>query len=139
MYNKNEWLTNGTVRDHGNRRLGPNTGRLYLSRREHPHHFGSTRRTTRKGAVHKRIMKTYDFSKGKRGPIVKVPEGKEKITIRIDGDIVDWFRHQVDLVQGGSYQTLMNQALREYVDGKSPTLEGTLRRVIREELRSRTA
>jgi uncharacterized protein (DUF4415 family) len=101
--------------------------------------FGSTRRTTRKGAVHGRIMKTYDFSKGKRGPIVKVPEGKEKITIRIDGDIVDWFRHQVDLVQGGSYQTLMNQALREYVDGKSPTLEGTLRRVIREELRSRTA
>ena len=84
-------------------------------------------------------MKTYDFSKGKRGPVVKVPEGKEKITIRIDNDIVDWFCHQVDLAQGGNDQTLMNQALREYIDGKSPTLERTLRRAIREELRARTA
>lgn len=66
-------------------------------------------------------MKTYDFSKGKRGPVVRAPEGKEKITIRIDGDIVDWFRHQVDLARGGSYQTLMNQALAN-------TSMGSLRR-----------
>ena len=79
---------------------------------------------------------SYDFSKGKRGPVVKVPEGKEKITIRLDRGIVDWFRHQVDLAGGGNYQTLINAALLEFIEGKSPKLEDTLRRVIREELRA---
>lgn len=80
-------------------------------------------------------MKTYDFSKGKRGPVVNMPRGKEKITIRLDNDIVDWFRNQVDHAGGGNYQTLMNAALRDYIDGKSPTLEAMLRRVVREELK----
>ena len=77
----------------------------------------------------------YDFSKGKRGPVVKVPEGKEKITIRIDSDILDWFRNVVDEAGGGSYQTLMNAALREYIEGKTPKFEESLRRIIREELK----
>ncbi len=83
-------------------------------------------------------MKThYDFSKGKRGSVVKVAaEGKERITIRLDSDLLDWFRYQVDLAGGGNYQTLINAALREYVEGKSPKLEETLRRVIREELKA---
>jgi uncharacterized protein (DUF4415 family) len=80
---------------------------------------------------------SYDFSKGKRGPVVKAPESKEKITIRLDGDILDWFRRQVDMAGGGNYQTLMNAALREYIDGKSSKLEDTLRRVIREELKGK--
>lgn len=75
-----------------------------------------------------------DFSKGKRGPVVKVPEGKEKITIRLDGDTVDWFRNVVDEAGGGNYQTLMNKAPREYIEGKTPKFEDTLRRIIREEL-----
>jgi uncharacterized protein (DUF4415 family) len=79
----------------------------------------------------------YDFSKGKRGPVVKVPEGKEKITIRIDSDILNWFRRAVDQAGGGNYQTLINNALREYIEGKSPKLEETLRRVVREELARR--
>ena len=33
------------------------------------------------------------------------------------------------------YQTLINAALREYLDGKSPRLEDALRRIIREELK----
>jgi hypothetical protein len=33
------------------------------------------------------------------------------------------------------YQTLINQALRQHVEGKAPKLEETLRRVLREELR----
>ncbi|MGO8791644.1 MAG: DUF262 domain-containing protein [Terriglobia bacterium] len=38
---------------------------------------------------------------------------------------------------GGNYQTLINKALREHIEsGKKPTLEETLRRVIREELRT---
>lgn len=81
----------------------------------------------------------YDFSKGKRGPVVKVPEGKEQITIRLDSDIVNWFRHQIDLANGGNYQILINDVLREYIDGKAPKLEETLRRVIREEMATRSA
>jgi uncharacterized protein (DUF4415 family) len=81
----------------------------------------------------------YDFSKGKRGPVVKVPEGKEKITIRLDSDILNWFRHVVDEAGGGNYQTLINNALREYVEGKNPKLEETLRRIVRQELARRDA
>lgn len=80
-------------------------------------------------------MKTYDYTKGRRGPVVKVPEGKEKITIRLDKDVLDWFRDQVDNAGGGNYQMLMNAALREYIEGKSPALESMLRRVVREELK----
>ena len=81
-------------------------------------------------------MKTYDFSKGKRGPVIPVPPGKERITIRLDTDILDYFRDMVERAGGGNYQTLINNALRAYIEGgKKPTLEETLRRVIREELR----
>ncbi len=76
----------------------------------------------------------YDFSKGKRGAALKTPPGKTRITIRIDDDIIQWFRDQVDAAGGGSYQTLINTALREYVTSKRQPLEATLRTVIREEL-----
>jgi len=82
-------------------------------------------------------MKTYDFKKGKRGPVLSVPPGKERITIRLDTDILDYFRDVVERAGGGNYQTLINNALRAYVAaGQKPTLEETLRRVIREELRA---
>lgn len=82
-------------------------------------------------------MKSYDFSKGKRGPILHVPPGKERITIRLDTDILDYFRDAVERAGGGNYQTLINNALRAFVEGnRKPTLEETLRRVIREELRA---
>ena len=80
------------------------------------------------------MKQQYDFSTGKRGPVIKIPEGKEKITIRLDREIVDWFRNVVDQAGGGNYQTLMNSALGEYIEGKTPKLEDTLRRIIREEL-----
>lgn len=80
------------------------------------------------------MRKNQDFSKGKRGAVLKAPPGKTRITIRIDDDILEWFRAQVDAVGGGNYQTLMNQALREYVSSKHEPLEDTLRRVLREEL-----
>ena len=82
-------------------------------------------------------MRTYDFSKGKRGPVLPVPSHKERITIRLDADILDYFRDLVERAGGGNYQTLINNALRAYVEGaQKPTLEETLRRVIREELRT---
>ena len=76
----------------------------------------------------------YDFSRGKRGAVLPTPPGKTRITIRLDTDILDWFRAQVHAAGGGAYQTLINDALRRHVEGKRPTLEQTLRRVVREEL-----
>lgn len=83
----------------------------------------------------------YDFSKGKRGRVLPPepePEGKTRITIRLDQDIVDCFLRIADESGGKTgYQTLINAALREYLDGKAPAFEETLRRIIREELKSR--
>ena len=59
---------------------------------------------------------------------------KTRITIRIDGEVLDWFRNQVHEAGGGSYQTLMNRALRDHVTRREGTLAETLRRVVREEL-----
>jgi len=81
------------------------------------------------------VKKEYDFSRGKRGPVVSVAKGKTRVTIRLDEDVVEWFRGQVDAAGGGSYQSLMNQALREFIKRSKEPLESTLRRVIREELR----
>jgi uncharacterized protein (DUF4415 family) len=78
----------------------------------------------------------YDFSNAKRGPVVKPPSGKTRITIRIDDDVIAWFKEQVHLAGGGSYQTLMNQALREFIESRKEPLEAILRRVIREEMRT---
>lgn len=75
-----------------------------------------------------------DFSKGKRGSIVATDPNKVRITIRLDGDIVDHFKNIVNKAGGGNYQTLMNNALREHIKEQSKSLEKTLRKVIRDEL-----
>lgn len=78
----------------------------------------------------------YDFSQGKRGAVVPSVAGKTRITIRLDDDVLDWFRHEVHRAGGGNYQTLINNVLREYVRDQREPLEETLRRVLREELRN---
>jgi uncharacterized protein (DUF4415 family) len=75
-----------------------------------------------------------DFSRGRRGAVVPPAKGKTRITIRIDTDVLDWFREEVNRAGGGNYQTLMNEVLRQHVEGKRENLEDTLRRVLREEL-----
>jgi uncharacterized protein (DUF4415 family) len=80
------------------------------------------------------MRKEYDFSKGRRGPVVSTA-GKTRITIRLDEDVIEWFKRQVDEAGGGNYQTLINQALREYIAEEKEPLEKTLRRVVREELK----
>lgn len=77
---------------------------------------------------------TYDFSQGKRGAIDALPAGKTRITIRLDDDILDWFREQVNLAGGGNYQTLINEVLKQHLKQNREPLEETLRRVVREEL-----
>ncbi len=81
------------------------------------------------------MRKEYDFSKAKRGPVVAVPKGKTRITIRLDEDVLAWFKAQVNAAGGGNYQSLINAALREHINRKQEPLEATLRRVLREELR----
>jgi len=81
------------------------------------------------------MRKEYDFSQGKRGAVVPVPPGKTRVTIRLDTDLMDWFRDEVDKAGGGNYQSLINLALRDFVSRSKEPLEKTLRRVIREELR----
>ena len=68
--------------------------------------------------------------------MIHAPKGKTRITIRIDDDILDWFRGEVEAIGGGNYQTLINQALREYLNQQQQPLEELLRRVVREELQS---
>jgi hypothetical protein len=80
------------------------------------------------------MKKNYNFSKGKRGAVLPVPAGKTRITIRIDDDVLDWFRKLVHAAGGGSYQTLMNSALREHMESETEPLEDTFRRVLREVL-----
>ena len=67
--------------------------------------------------------------------MVTAPAGKTRITIRLDDEILAWFRETVNEVGGGNYQTLINDALRDYVQGKKEPLEKVLRRVVREELK----
>ena len=76
----------------------------------------------------------YDFSQGKRGAVEPAPPGKTRITIRLDNDVLDWFRSQVESAGGGNYQTLVNEALRQYIEHREERLEETLRRVLREEV-----
>ena len=75
-----------------------------------------------------------DFSGGRRGAEPQPAKGKTRITIRLDTELLDWFREEVDRAGGGNYQTRINEALRQHVEGKRENLEDTLRRVLREEL-----
>ena len=62
------------------------------------------------------MRREYDFSQGKRGAVVAPDQATVRVTIRLDEDILDWFREQVNASGGGNYQTLLNQALREYMN-----------------------
>jgi uncharacterized protein (DUF4415 family) len=82
------------------------------------------------------MKREYDLSKEKRGPVVPLPPEKVRLTIRLDRDIVDHFRDLVRKAHRGNYQTLINDALREYL--RRPTIAqqvgAEVRSVLREEL-----
>jgi uncharacterized protein (DUF4415 family) len=80
------------------------------------------------------MKREYDFSKAKRGPVVRQP-GKTRITIYIDNPALEAFRERADRA-GRGYQTMINEALREYLDRSDPHVDAeTIRRIVREELR----
>ena len=74
-----------------------------------------------------------DFSQAKRGPVAKPETGKTKISIRLDNSVIDSFRALADQAGGGSYQTLINDALVAYLHQR--TVLEAVRQVVREELR----
>lgn len=76
-----------------------------------------------------------DFSKGKRGAVIKPDPSKVRITIRLDANIVEYFKVKVNKAGGGNYQTLINNALQDYIRLHDKSFEDTLRKVIREELK----
>lgn len=80
----------------------------------------------------------YDFPNAKRA--ADVPHlaklqaehgGKSRITIRVDNDTLAIFKARAEM-SGGNYQTLMNEALRQFAQGL--TLADVVRETIRKEL-----
>ena len=64
------------------------------------------------------MRKEDDFSKGKRGPIVPPDPRKTRITIRLDTKILNWFWQRVNEAGGGNYQTMINEALKSYIESE---------------------
>ena len=78
------------------------------------------------------MQKEYDFSKGKRGQVIP-QQGKTRITICIDTDILEWFREEAER-EGRGYQTAMNQALRNYIRQDRRPIQDIVREAVRQEL-----
>jgi len=76
-----------------------------------------------------------EFSKGKRGPVIKPDPNKVRITIRLDADFIEHFKKIVHKAGGGNYQSLINDALRGHIKAHDSGLEDVLRKIIREELK----
>ncbi len=76
----------------------------------------------------------YDFSNARRGAVIQKGGKKVRITIRLDRDILEWFKSEVEKQGGGNYQTMLNDALRSYIEHEEQPLEDILRRVVREEM-----
>ena len=79
------------------------------------------------------MKKEYNFKNAKRGPVVPT-KGKTRITMYLDTEILEDFRERAEKA-GYGYQTMINEALREYLSKSGKPLdEMVIRKVIREEL-----
>lgn len=81
------------------------------------------------------ITVSNDSTNGKRGAVIEPDPNKVRITIRLDADLIDHFKNQVNEAGGGNYQTLINNALRASVQSGKDDLDKRLRKIIREELK----
>lgn len=77
----------------------------------------------------------YDFSKARRGAVIPAKGRKTRITIRLDTDIVEWFKSKAEEQGAGNYQTMLNDALHSFTEQQDQHLEALLRKVVREELK----
>ena len=73
-----------------------------------------------------------NFSRAKRGPVIKPEPGKTKISIRLDNRVIEYFRSIVEASGGGNYQTLINNALVAHMQQAS--VLDAVRQVVREEI-----
>ena len=79
------------------------------------------------------MRKVYDFSKGKRGPVIPTA-GKTRITIYLDNVVLKRFKAESQST-GKGYQTLINEMLKSYVGfGGEPITRELVRKIVREEL-----
>ncbi len=96
------------------------------------------------------MAKDIDFSKGKKPGQVPAlarlqaeDSNKERITIRLDRDVMSWFREKTR--GGGNYQSLINEALRNHIAAAQNSgsldslLEKALRKIVREEVKKLAA
>ena len=60
---------------------------------------------------------------------------RPEFTIRLDTDIIDYFKIQLLLAGGGNCQSLINEVLRKHMRSGDQDLEKRLRKIIREELK----
>ena len=81
------------------------------------------------------MKKNYNFSKARRGAVAPPSGSKIRITIRLDRDLVEWFKSKVEAQGGGNYQTMLNDALRAHIENQDASLEKLLRKVVREEIK----
>ena len=79
------------------------------------------------------MLEEYDFSKGKRGPVIP-PKGKTRITIYIDTDVLERFRDEAER-EGRGYQTEINQALRNYIKQDKRTIQDIVKEAVRKEIK----
>ena len=85
-------------------------------------------------ASRKEMKKQYDFSHARRGPLILSTPGKTRITIRLDNFVIEHFQKIVDEAGGGNHQSLINDALREFIRGER--LEEVVRQTIRKGVRA---
>lgn len=85
------------------------------------------------------MRKEYNFTNAK--PVSEVPalarlqaeySGKTRITMRVDSDVLAMFRARAT-ASGNSYQAMMNEALRQYVQGVQ--LADVVRTAVKESLK----
>jgi len=86
------------------------------------------------------VRKEYDFTGARRAKdvahLAKLQAelaGKTRITMRVDNSVLAVFKARAES-GGGSYQTMMNEALKQYALGLS--LVDVVRETIREEMHS---
>jgi hypothetical protein len=73
----------------------------------------------------------YDFSKAERKALIP-NSGKTRISIFIDNAVLDAFRAKAEAA-GIGYQTMMNDALKQFIsDTSRPITETSLRKILKE-------
>jgi uncharacterized protein (DUF4415 family) len=81
-------------------------------------------------------MKNPDFSKAKQGAVIQ-ESNKERITIRLDKDVVNYFRNEAIQNGGGAYQSMINDALKEYIS--SDLIGDAVRKAVEEQFSKHNA